>query len=143
MIEGKDLLHMVPTRDFPIALPPGSLGELVGVRMTTDIELLSETMSQKSVRLNLGRNLAHQVTTRPMRVIIQVRATPMLPSSSMAIGWVVNGQVTWVKQPVTSSFTAVQFNLPQPKTPPTALAIWPSVEGDNGGIEVKSILVAN
>jgi hypothetical protein len=142
LVDGSQLSRLVPTKGFPIALPPGPYGELKGVRMTAVTSLTPQTTHLKSVRLNLGPTLADAVSKAPMQVTIEVRATPMLPASSMAIGWVVNGAVTWVEQPIGSSFSAARFQLPQPATPPTALAIWPSVQGQNGGIEVKSILVS-
>jgi hypothetical protein len=143
IVDGIQLLNLVPTKGFPVALPPGSFLELEGVRMTAAVALTPETKHLKTVRLNLGPGLAQTVSKAPRQVTIQVRATPRLPASAMAVGWVVNGQVIWVVQPVSNTFNAVKFPLPQPTTPPTALAIWPSVQGEHGGIEVKSILVSN
>ena len=142
VVDGTHLSNLVPTKGFPVALPPGSFHELEGVRMTAAQALTVETKHLKGVRLNLGPILAQALSKTPTQVTVQVRATPRLPASSMAVGWVVNGQVTWVQQPVNDTFSTVSFSLPQVTTPPTALAIWPSVNGEHGGIEVKSILVS-
>jgi hypothetical protein len=143
IVDGTQLLNLVPTKGFPVALPPGSFRELEGVRMTAATALTPETTHLKTVRLNLGPVLAQAASQAPRQVTVQVRATPRFPASTMAVGWVVNGQVTWVKRPVTGNFSKVSFPLPQTSSPPTALAIWPSVQGEHGGIEVKSILVSN
>jgi hypothetical protein len=140
VVEGAELAQVRPAEGFPIMAPPGPRGDLEGVRMTATSALAPDARFSKGVRLNFGDALATQVAGGATTVRMIVKSTARLPAKSMAIGFVTEGPVAWSEQAIGPAFTSVTFTLPATKTKPRALAIWPSVQGGEGGIEVKAII---
>ena len=142
VVEGAELAQVRPAPGFPIMAPPGPRGDLEGVRMTATSALTPDARYSKGVRLSFGDALANHVASGATTVRVIVKSTARLPAKSMAIGWVTEGPVAWNEQAVSPGFTSVTFNLPPTTAKPRALAIWPSVQGGEGGIEVKAIIFA-
>ena len=142
VVEGAELAQVRPAPGFPIMAPPGPRGDLEGVRMTATSALAPDARYSKGVRLSFGDALANHVASGATTVRVIVKSTARLPAKSMAIGLVTEGPVTWNEQAVSSGFTSVTFTLPPTTAKPRALAIWPSVQGGEGGIEVKAIIFA-
>jgi hypothetical protein len=142
VVEGAELAQVRPADGFPIMAPPGPRGDLEGVRMTATSALAPDARFSKGVRLNFGDALATHVAGGATTVRVIVKSTTRLPAKSMAIGFVTEGPVTWNEQAIGPAFTSVTFTLPATKAKPRALAIWPSVQGGEGGIEVKAIIFA-
>ncbi|WP_085340629.1 hypothetical protein [Aquidulcibacter paucihalophilus] len=142
VVEGAELAQVRPAPGFPIMAPPGPRGDLEGVRMTATSALAPDARYSKGVRLSFGDALANHVASGATTVRVIVKSTARLPAKSMAIGWVTEGPVAWNEQAVSPGFTSVTFNLPPTTAKPRALAIWPSVQGGEGGIEVKAIIFA-
>lgn len=140
VVEGAELAQVRPAEGFPIMAPPGPRGDLEGVRMTATSALAPDARFSKGVRLNFGGALASHVVGGATTVRVIVKSTVRLPAKSMAIGFVAEGPVSWSEQAVGPAFTSVTFTLPATNTKPRALAIWPSVQGGEGGIEVKAII---
>ena len=141
VVEGAELAQVRPAEGFPIIAPPGPRGDLEGVRMTATSALAPDARFSKGVRLNLGDALATHVAGGATSVRVIVKSTARLPAKSMAIGFVTEGPVSWREQAIGPAFTSVTFTLPATKAKPRALAIWPSVQGGEGGIEVKAIIL--
>jgi hypothetical protein len=108
--------------------------------MTATSALAPDARYSKGVRLMLGDVLANHIREGATVVRLLVRANARPAADSMAIGLVTEGPVTWVERPVTSSFTTIEFVLPKPTDPPRALAIWPGVQGNQSGVEIKAII---
>ena len=142
VVEGAELAQVRPAEGFPVMTPPGPRGDLEGVRMTATSALAPDARFSKGVRLNFGDALATQVAGGATNVRVIVKSTTHLPAKSMAIGFVTEGPVSWSEQAIGPDFTSVTFTLPATNTKPRALAIWPSVQGSEGGIEVKAIIFA-
>lgn len=142
VVEGAELAQVRPAPGFPIMVPPGPRGDLEGVRMTATSALAPDARYSKGVRLSFGDALANHIASGATTVRVIVKSTARLPAKSMAIGLVTEGPVTWNEQAVSSGFTSVTFTLPPTTAKPRALAIWPSVQGGEGGIEVKAIIFA-
>lgn len=142
VVEGAELAQVRPAPGFPIMAPPGPRGDLEGVRMTATSALAPDARYSKGVRLSFGDALANHVASGATTVRVIVKSTARLPAKSMAIGLVTEGPVTWNEQAVSPGFTSVTFTLPPTTAKPRALAIWPSVQGGEGGIEVKAIIFA-
>ncbi len=142
VVEGADLAQVRPAEGFPVMVPPGPRGDLEGVRMTATSALAPDARFSKAVRLSLGDALAAHVAGGATTVRVIVKSTARFPAKSMAIGLVTEGPVSWSEQAIGPAFTSVTFTLPPTKTKPRALAIWPSVQGGDGGIEVKAIIFA-
>ena len=140
VVEGAELAQVRPAEGFPIMAPPGPRGDLEGVRMTATSALAPDARFSKGVRLNFGGALASHVVGGATTVRVILKSTVRLPAKSMAIGFVAEGPVSWSEQAVGPAFTSVTFTLPATNTKPRALAIWPSVQGGEGGIEVKAII---
>lgn len=142
VVEGAELAQVRPAPGFPVMAPPGPRGDLEGVRMTATSALAPDARYSKGVRLSFGDALANHVASGATTVRVIVKSTARLPAKSMAIGLVTEGPVTWSEQTVSPGFTSVTFTLPPTTSKPRALAIWPSVQGGEGGIEVKAIIFA-
>lgn len=142
VVEGAELAQVRPAPGFPIMAPPGPRGDLEGVRMTATSALAPDARYSKGVRLSFGDALANHVASGATTVRVIVKSTARLPAKSMAIGLVTEGPVTWNEQAVSPGLTSVTFTLPPTTAKPRALAIWPSVQGGEGGIEVKAIIFA-
>lgn len=142
VVEGAKLAQVRPAPGFPVMAPPGPRGDLEGVRMTATSALAPDARYSKGVRLSFGDALANHVASGATTVRVIVKSTARLPAKSMAIGLVTEGPVTWSEQAVSPGFTSVTFTLPPTTSKPRALAIWPSVQGGEGGIEVKAIIFA-
>lgn len=140
VVEGAELAQVRPAEGFPIMAPPGPRGDLEGVRMTATSPLAPDARFSKGVRLNFGDALATHFVGGATTVQVIVKSTVRLPAKSMAIGFVTEGPVSWSEQAIGPTFTSVTFTLPETNTKPRALAIWPSVQGGEGGIEVKAII---
>ncbi|OYU78632.1 MAG: hypothetical protein CFE32_00770 [Alphaproteobacteria bacterium PA3] len=140
VVEGAELAQVRPAEGFPIMAPPGPRGDLEGVRMTATSALAPDARFSKGVRLNFGDALATHVAGGATIVRVIVKSTAREPAKSMAIGFVTEGPVTWSEQAIGPAFTSVTFTLPSTSNKPRALAIWPSVQGGEGGIEVKAII---
>ncbi len=140
VVEGAELAQVRPAPGFPVMAPPGPRGDLEGVRMTATSALAPDARYSKGVRLSFGDALANHVASGATTVRVIVKSTARLPAKSMAIGLVTEGPVTWSEQTVSPGFTSVTFTLPPTTSKPRALAIWPSVQGGEGGIEVKAII---
>jgi hypothetical protein len=140
VVEGAELAQVRPAEGFPIMAPPGPRGDLEGVRMTATSALAPDARFSKGVRLNFGDALAAHFVGGATTVRVIVKSTVRLPAKSMAIGFVTEGPVSWSEQAIGPTFTSVTFTLPETNTKPRALAIWPSVQGGEGGIEVKAII---
>jgi hypothetical protein len=140
VVEGAELAQVRPADGFPIMAPPGPRGDLEGVRMTATSALAPDARFSKGVRLNFGDALATHVAGGATTVRVIVKSTARLPAKSMAIGFVTEGPVSWSEQAIGPAFTSVTFTLPATNTKPRALAIWPSAQGGEGGIEVKAII---
>ncbi|CAN1502025.1 hypothetical protein MCEMIH15_00528 [Caulobacteraceae bacterium] len=140
VVEGADLAQVRPAEGFPVMTPPGPRGDLEGVRMTATSALAPDARFSKGVRLNFGDALTTHVAGGATTVRVIVKSTARLPAKSMAIGFVTEGPVTWSEQAIGQAYSSVTFTLPATKTKPRALAIWPSVQGGEGGIEVKAII---
>jgi len=108
--------------------------------MTATSALAPGARFSKGARLNFGDALAAHVASGATQVRVIVKSTTHLPAKSMAIGWVGEGPVVWQQHAVGPAFTSLTFLLPPTKSKPRALAIWPSVQGGEGGIEVKAII---
>jgi hypothetical protein len=142
VVEGAELAQVRPAEGFPIMAPPGPRGDLEGVRMTATSALAPDARFSKGVRLNFGDALVTHVAGGATTVRVIVKSTARIPAKSMAIGFVTEGPVTWSEQAIGPAFTSVTFTLPSTNKKPRALAIWPSVQGGEGGIEVKAIIFA-
>lgn len=142
VVEGADLAQVRPAEGFPVMVPPGPRGDLEGVRMTATSALAPDARFSKAVRLSFGDALAAHVAGGATTVRVIVKSTARFPAKSMAIGFVTEGPVSWSEQAIGPAFTSVTFILPPAKAKPRALAIWPSVQGGDGGIEVKAIIFA-
>lgn len=142
VVEGAELAQVRPAPGFPIMAPPGPRGDLEGVRMTATSALAPDARFSKGVRLSFGDALATHVAGGATTVRMIVKSTARFPAKSMAIGLVTEGPVSWSEQAIGPAFTSVTFTLPPTKAKPRALAIWPSVQGGEGGIEVKAIIFA-
>lgn len=142
VVEGIELAQVRPADGFPVMVPPGPREDLEGVRMTATSALAPDARYSKGVRLNFGDTLANHIAQGATTVRVIVRSTARLPARSMAIGLVSEGPVSWSEQAIGPAFTSVTFTLPPTKAKPRALAIWPSVQGGEGGIEIKAIIFA-
>jgi hypothetical protein len=142
VVEGVELAQVRPADGFPVMVPPGPRGDLEGVRMTATSALAPDARYSKGVRLNFGDTLANHIAGGATTVRVIVKSTARLPAKSMAIGLVSEGPVTWSEQAIGPAFTSVTFTLPPTKAKPRALAIWPSVQGGEGGIEIRAIIFA-
>lgn len=142
VVEGAELAQVRPAEGFPVMVPPGPRGDLEGVRMTATSALAPDARFSKGVRLSFGDALAAHIAGGATTVRVIVKSTQRLPAKSMAIGLITEGPVTWNEQAVGPAFTSLTFNLPATKVKPRALAIWPSAQGGEGGIEVKAIIFA-
>jgi hypothetical protein len=142
VVEGAELAQVRPASGFAVMPPPGPRGDLVGVRMTATSALAPDALYSKGVRLSFGDALANHVASGATLVRVIVRSTPLLPAKSMAIGFVTEGPVTWSEQAIGPAFTSVTFTLPPTTAKPRALAIWPSVQGGEGGVEIRALIFA-
>lgn len=142
VVEGAELAQVRPAPGFPVMVPPGPRGDLEGVRMTATSALAPDARFSKGVRLSFGEALANHVAGGATIVRVIVKSTARLPAKSMALGLITEGPVTWSEQAIGPAFTSVTFTLPPTTAKPRALAIWPSVQGGDGGIEIKALIFA-
>lgn len=140
VVEGTELAQLRPAPGFPVMPPPGPRQDLEGVRMTATSALAPDARYSKGVRLMLSDALASHIQAGATGVRVIVRANARPPAQSMAVGLVTEGPVKWVSHPVTATFTTIEFALPNPAQKPRALAIWPGIEGNESGVEIKAII---
>jgi hypothetical protein len=139
LLDGDTLNRFQPVEGFYVTPSPGLDGSQTGPRLATE-GVRAVDPDLPGVRLALGPMAARQLASRPVTAFVQVEPIPYNAATGFALGLVDGaGKVSWVAAPVPPEGGTVRIGLPAVSGEPSALAIWPSLDGGGKGLEVRSI----
>jgi hypothetical protein len=141
IFDTNSLNSVVPATGFPVSPAPGTRGDQIGPRLASDSALAPGAIHAKGARLLLGPRTQAAMRDGVGTLIITARGIPKSAATTLAIGLVRGGPITWVRAPVPADFGQIKLNMPMGGPDVTAIALWPSVEGAGKGIEVRTIVL--
>lgn len=136
------LNQIVSADGFPVMPAPGPRADQIGPRLASFSVLAPDARYSKGARLLFGPRTQSLLAGRPLSLVLTVRATPNSAASRLAVGIVRDGgSVTWIQGAVSPDFAPLRIDIPANAQPATALALWPSVEGNGQGVEIRTITI--
>jgi hypothetical protein len=130
---------LMPAPGSPVTPAPGPRGDQTGPRLASGAPFGQGQNGQVGARLALGPTTQAALGTKPVTMTVTFRGIPKSASKKIAFGLVTGGPINWVEANVPTDFAAVRLDMPPTRQPVQAIAIWPSTQGQNRGVEIRSM----
>lgn len=144
VFDGQALNALRAAPGFPVTPAPGPRAVQDGPRLASFKPLTDAQTSSTAAQIQLEPKTGAALAGGPVTLLVQVKPVEVTPAKAMAIGLVraragPADKINWVQSPLSGGQETLRIALPANAEPATALAIWPSVEGQGHGIELLSI----
>jgi hypothetical protein len=130
---------IIHANGFPVTQSPGPRGDQIGPRLASSRPFGPDTRDRQGATLRLGPKTGSALQGRPITIMITLRGIPKSASQKIALGLVGDGSIDWVEANVPADFGTLRINLPPINKPVQAIAFWPSTQGQNLGVEIRSM----
>jgi hypothetical protein len=130
---------IISANGFYVTPFPGPRGDQIGPRLASSRALGADTRDQQGAILRLGPTTSAALRGQPISMLVTLRGIPKSASKKIAIGLIGDGSIDWVEANVPADFSTTRIDLPPINQPVQAIAFWPSTEGQNLGVEIRSM----